>query len=166
MVIEEANVEKLAVWCCAHIAADGFAPKSQICDLTCWTDKCLRELDIPMLPYYFHTYSPWACEVTKSLKARCGSVSKKKKKKKSMKAEKELWLAGRLKVSIYQGVLKLSIPYLNTHWYILNWRKKKSMGQNQALFDIKLSELYVKTTFSLIQWFLTGEMPVFVLHIS
>lgn len=35
MVIEEANVEKLAVWCCAHIAADGFAPKSQICDLTC-----------------------------------------------------------------------------------------------------------------------------------
>lgn len=38
------------------------------------------------------------------------------------------------------------------------------MGQNQALFDIKLSKWQVKTFFS--KRFLTNEMPVFVLHIS
>ncbi len=66
-----------SVWCGAHIAADGFAPPSQICNLTGWSVKCLRELDMPMLPYFFHTDSPWVCEVTKPLKARCGSVGKK-----------------------------------------------------------------------------------------
>lgn len=40
------------------------------------------------------------------------------------------------------------------------------MVQNQALCDIKLSWKVKTKIFFQILWFLTNEMPVFVLHIS
>jgi len=111
-----------------------------------------------MLPSYFHTDSPWVWEVTKPLKARYGSVRKECECRNYWRCQsiRDIW------------------THIERHFFDSKDLKKQNktkntMGQNQALGDIKLSWKVKKKRFFFfpqILWFLTNEMPVFILHIS